>query len=461
MSEEKRYHDEEWDDLPLPDADMAWQKMEVLLDEDKKRRRVLPFWFWRNAGLGLLLVGIMAGGWFWLFEGEATKGPISQAEKTNPVPTKEEEKRTSIDLESNGSQPKQQTEKTTIVEEKENSNPMTSSDLPREEKEERVTNTVVRGKEEAGRRSLPVKKQLSKKEKGGRAKKKNTPPDLQLLEEVLIEEQEKQKTIVTQPQNSSAKDSISTVATIVKDSTTKKDTATKKAAEPIAANEDKTDSSQKKKSAFLFSAGIGLQQAIAINGQQSTSYNYNGKKGSLSDRIPSVYFRLQKGKWFAQAEFQYSVPQPVKPFSFSQKTSFDASSLNLNKEQFSIQKLYYHQLPVSINYFVLPNWSIGAGGMYNILAGAVTEQEINRENVLTGDVSASRNVAPVKGYKDSFLYKTTAGIIYQTDYHWKRFALGLRFTQNLQPFIKYTKPNGEIVDERNKVLQAILRFRLF
>jgi hypothetical protein len=211
----------------------------------------------------------------------------------------------------------------------------------------------------------------------------------------------------------------------------------------------------------VFSAGIGLQQAIAISGQQSSGYNYNGKKGSLSDRIPAVYLRAQKGKWFAQAEFQYGVPQPVKPFSFSQKTSFDVSSLNVNKEQFNIQKLYYHQLPFSINYFVLPNWSIGTGGMYNILAGAVTEQNINRENVLTGDVSASRNVAPVKGYQDSFLYKTTAGIIFQTDYHWKRFALGLRFTQNLQPFIKYTKPDGQIVDERNKVLQAVLRFQLW
>jgi len=460
MSEDKRHLDEGWDDLPLPDANAAWQKMEVLLDEDKKRRRVLPFWFWRNAGLGLLLVGIMAGGWFWLFGGEATTESTSRVEKTNPVTTKEE-KQTSIDLESNGSQPKQQTKETTIGEEKENSNTVTSSDLPREEKEEKVTTTAVPGKDKAGRMSLPIKKQVTKKEKRGRIKKKTTPPDLQLLEEVLIEEKEEQKNTAVQPQKPAAKDTISPITTVAKDSTTKKDTAIKKTAEPMVANEDKTDSSQEKKSAFLFSAGIGLQQAIAINGQQSTSYNYNGKKGSLSDRIPSVYFRIQKGKWFAQTEFQYSVPQPVKPFSFSQKTTFDVSSLNLNKEQFSIQKLYYHQLPVSINYFVLPNWSIGAGGMYNVLAGAVTEQEINRENVLTGDVAASRNVAPVKGYKDSFLYKTTAGIIYQTDYHWKRFALGLRFTQNLQPFIKYTKPDGQIVDERNKVLQAILRFRLF
>jgi hypothetical protein len=110
---------------------------------------------------------------------------------------------------------------------------------------------------------------------------------------------------------------------------------------------------------------------------------------------------------------------------------------------------------------VLENWSVGAGMMYNLLAGAVTEQEIESKNVQLGTTTISRNLAPVKGYKDSFLYKTTAGILLQTDYHWKRFSLGLRFTQHLQPFIKYTSPDGVVMDEKNKVLQAILRFRLF
>jgi hypothetical protein len=104
---------------------------------------------------------------------------------------------------------------------------------------------------------------------------------------------------------------------------------------------------------------------------------------------------------------------------------------------------------------------VGTGAVYNILAGAVTEQEVTSKNVQTGNESVSRSIAPVQGYKDSFLYKTTAGLLFQTDYHWKRFALGLRYTQNLEPFIKYTRPDGTILNERNRVLQAIIRFRLF
>ena len=67
----------------------------------------------------------------------------------------------------------------------------------------------------------------------------------------------------------------------------------------------------------------------------------------------------------------------------------------------------------------------------------------------------------MKGFKDSFLYKTTAGIILQTDYQVKRFSMGLRYTQNFLAFIRYTTPTGEVVEEKNKTLQAILRFRLF
>ncbi|RYZ27409.1 MAG: hypothetical protein EOO10_12795, partial [Chitinophagaceae bacterium] len=66
MSEEKQYLDEHWDDVPLPDEELAWQKMQLLMDENKKRRRVLPFWFWRYARMGLLLTVLGIGGWYLL-----------------------------------------------------------------------------------------------------------------------------------------------------------------------------------------------------------------------------------------------------------------------------------------------------------------------------------------------------------------------------------------------------------
>ena len=455
MSEEKRYLDEQWNDLPLPDGDLAWQKMELLLDKDKKRR-VLPFWFWRYAGLGLLLIGLSVGAWVWLDKeknekqlGRTTKEEIVNTPASQATPTNE----------TTANQPVPEGDKnqvgagTPMINEEPStpSEKAKSSPIPGRTQIQTTQNTnkpiIKRNIQQANHQPAPATTKASKR------KTTSLPEDPVTKAGVpsTIVGKEAQPTIV---------DSSKIASLPVKDTATKKDTVATKTAEPIVSNEPKKDS-QTKKTPLVFSAGVGLQQAIAFAEQESSAYNYKGKQNSLSDRIPSVYLRLQKGAWFAQAEFQYAAPQPVEQFFFSRKTRYDAANLNLETEQFTIRKLYYHQLPVSVNYFVLPNLSVGTGAVYSMLAGAVTEQEVTSKNVQTGNESVSRSIAPVQGYKDSFLYKTTAGLLFQTDYHWKRFALGLRYTQNLEPFIKYTRPDGTILNERNRVLQAIIRFRLF
>lgn len=449
MKDDKPYIDEQWDDLPLPDADNAWQRMELLLDDDKKRRRVLPFWFWRYTGLGLLLAGMAIGGWLWLKSG-AENEPTTQKQlsKQNDVvsePASEKPMTNRTATTTSSSKKEQPTENNTIL----------KAPQKRERKQDLKDNV-------APEKSIVTKSALPKKSGGSIAKTKTTPQQVPDDDPVLNDRTSPKQTQPKRPANSLTEQQTEIKKTVLppKDSVVKKDTVAVKAAEPVAGNEP-VKKEQKKNNPFVLSAGIGLQQAIALKSQESSAFNYNGKRSTASDLIPSVYLRLQKGKWFAQAEFQYAVPQPVEQFSFSQKTTYDVAALNVNTERTSIQKLYYHQLPFSINYHVLPNWSVGAGAMYNVLAGAVTEQEVQSKNVQTGAEATTRALAPVKGYKDSFLYKTTAGILVQTDYHWKRFSLGMRFTQNLQPFIKYTRPDGTILDEKNRVLQAILRFRLF
>ena len=450
MKDDKPYIDEQWNDLPLPDADKAWQRMELLLDEDKKRRRVLPFWAW--GGLGLLLTGMAIGGWFWLQGGSAEDATAQQelSKQVTPSTTTTDKGRSFTGVPDKNEPSTVQDQVTTEKIE---------SDEP--EKTERLTNHPVTINPERKNTTASI---VAKKKDVRGLKKKASPQGRKAAKETTPSETTPQQTptkthteTAVLPGNDQPKEIQKTVLQ-PKDSLAKKDTAVK-AAEPVAATEPQKK--KEKKSAFAFSAGIGLQQAIALKNQQSASVNYNGKRSTVSDLIPSVYFRLQKGAWFAQAEFQYAVPQPVEQFSFSQKTTYDVAALNVNVERFNLRKLYYHQLPISINYHIMPNWSVGAGAMYNILAGAVTEQEVQSLNVQTGLEATTRSLAPVSGYNDSFLYKTTAGILVQTDYHWKRFSLGMRFTQNLEPFITYTRPDGTVSDEKNKVLQAILRFRLF
>jgi hypothetical protein len=49
----------------------------------------------------------------------------------------------------------------------------------------------------------------------------------------------------------------------------------------------------------------------------------------------------------------------------------------------------------------------------------------------------------------------------QTDYQWKRFSWGLRYLKDIQPYIKYTKPNGDINTKKNQALELVIRYRLW
>jgi hypothetical protein len=446
MKDDKTYVDEQWDDLPLPDGNTAWQRMELLLDEEEKRRRVLPFWLWRYGGLSLLLAGLLVAAWFaWLNPNAEVPAQQPPAETKAATSQPASSKPAAIHSSPAGSaaSPVSRSSAGSIAEINKPAaeGPLQTSGQPQKAK---PFQSSLKPKSSAN--STASRRSVFKEDRTTATwpqQQTNKPTINRSDEPVAAPARDEQKIVVPK------KDSLST-----------KQADTTKAATPVAGTQPGKKEA-KRNTPLEISAGIGLQQAIALGSQGSSSFNYKGKRSSVSDLFPSVYLRLQRGKWFAQAEFQYAVPQPVEQFSFSQKTTYDAAAQNINTERLQLQKLYYHQLPFSVNYHLLPNWSVGAGTVYNILAGAVTEEEVQSRNVQSGAESITRQLAPVRGYKDSFLYKTTAGILLQTDYHWKRFSLGVRYTQNLQPFIRYTSATGEVLDEKNKVLQAILRFKLF
>lgn len=468
MSEKPPYLDEQWDDLPLPDGDAAWQKMEALLDGEERKRRAVPWWFWPKAVAVVAMVLSAAGFWVWsVTEKQPAPTETVAATEAHPPAT------------GNNRQPPN-----------ERIPPSTRDALPLPPANG-VTETVTNGaKATAGPPSVTAKKaegttSTSKVrsmrkpeatayrpsgqkgvEKGRKrhAGSKREPSSSVALYNVpgleksrAVRKKAKDSLLVVAEKGSGPLEKESAEA-VQGRKESKRDTAKALPVPPVV---QRSEASKKERPAIVWSAGIGLQRAIALSGQGSSPYNYAGKRSGLSDNIPSVYVRMQKGKWFLQGEFHYAVPQPVENIAFNQKTRYDAAAQSLNTERFTVEKLYYHQLPLSINYEVLPKFSFGVGGTYNVLAGAVTEQEVTSKNMQSNNESITRNVAPVKGFRDSFLYKTTVGILLQSDYHWKRISFGLRYTQSLQPFIKYTKPDGTVSNKRNGVLQAILRFRLW
>ena len=223
-----------------------------------------------------------------------------------------------------------------------------------------------------------------------------------------------------------------------------------------ASKKKKTDGNKK----YFASVGIGFHQQIPLNGQQIVSVGYNAKSG-IADYIPSIYLRLERDqKWFVQGEFNYGNPQYVKPFSYFMQTHADAAG-NIITTSYNLQKTFYSEIPVSFNYYIRQNWSAGVGGMYSWFHGAIAEKEINSKNVQTQQETVIRQVVPIKDFTDSFLYRSQTYLLLQTDYQWRRFSFGLRYSRDMQPYIKYTLPNGIVEDKRNWSLEFILRFQLW
>lgn len=209
----------------------------------------------------------------------------------------------------------------------------------------------------------------------------------------------------------------------------------------------------------LFSAGISIQQPIQFAGQKAVAYGY--KAGTLvSDYIPSLWFRYERpNRYFLQGEFIYSAPQLVREFSFSRQTKPDTGRSSTTTT-LHMKKTFFNQVPISFNYFVRPNWSVGAGLGYAWLQGAITQREIVN-NGSQGQTLIKREILPVNGFTDSFLYRSHSLVLLQTEYKWNRLSAGIKYTRDLQSFITYTAPDGRIIDKKNSALSLVLRFRIW
>jgi hypothetical protein len=219
------------------------------------------------------------------------------------------------------------------------------------------------------------------------------------------------------------------------------------------------------KSLIFFSTGIAMHQQLPVAGQQLTPYNSLGRKGSIADYIPSAYFRVnKKDRWFAQAEFRYGAPQYIKEFEYRQKivpdTGQNPASSTVTSSK--LKKTFYHQLPLTFNYIVLPNWSVGAGIQWNKFFGLVSEKAVairdnlSQQDTVVSKVVITESIDSATEFKKSYWL----GII-ETQYQWKRFSLGARYTFGLQPYIQFTLPGGSQQKERSQSIQVFLRYQLW
>lgn len=415
-------------DFPLPDENAAWEDMRRRLEEDDDDG-VIVWWRRGCAGWGLLLLGLLTLGWWIMYENGIFSGSKNEQKKDSTVNITPVEKNSSIDTVNHTPL---QTDKGTTLQ----------------------VDTAMS-------QATPVP-QYSTKEKKTREQKSN----IKSTQTDKVAQQQADKPIAEKPTVQKANDSATakdTTKFITGDSTktVRKDSVKKQIKTDTTASNVKKKTDSLKKKEIFFSAGLGLNQQIPVAGQKAVPYGSQGRKFSLADYIPSVYLRLnKKDKWFIQGEFRYGAPQYTKPLLYFEKADTGIGGGNSRITTKQLQKTYYHQLPFSFNYYVSPEWSIGAGLVWNKFTKSVYEEAVRDPNSLP-DSFITKQVMTSKQPQAEGLSKSYFQGLFETQYQWKRFSFGARYTFGLQPYIKFTLPGQPEQKERNQSLQVFLRYELW
>lgn len=459
MDKQRPYEelDQHFSHLPLPDENRAWEQMEALLDkeEDKDRFIVLPPFLQGCGGWALLLLLVVGTGlWLYLHRSPGQQDPTgasaprTQKETTrNPIST-HQQATTNTNNHSKGENPAAPGGTTTHP----NPGGPVATPLPvstanPQATERQAPNPSVRTKKTRPSSLSEVRSSRSVLE----SKPYNLPEEPVTTHPDESETKDKQR-----PAPQSAKDSMQPAfnpAAAPVDSTTTPTPADSAQTTPGPKEKGKRKSS--------IAVGIALQQQLPLNGEKTTPYSYLGRKGSLADYIPSLYLRWHRDpQWFLQTGFRYGAPQYTREFVYNQEYVKDSMGMVRSTTSYRLKKTYYHQLPLSFHYRVTPRWSVGLGGIYNRFYGAVSEKEVRARTAPTvADSLISKGLVTDKS--DSLFRRSGFQVLLETQYRWKRFSLGARWTQGVQPYIEYTDPAGQKKKEKNHALNLFLRYELW
>lgn len=463
---EKQLQDH-WTEIPLPAENAAWEDMRKRLEEDDDR----GFFFWWRPGcawwgLFLVLIGL---GW-WMARSDIKPGTKDDEIRTDTIITADKHglNRNDVEKSTNNGNPDHNKQLTpNAVEEPSASTPTEKTGSVKEGKpaQERFTEknpAVVKVKASHQTYHSTVKNKTDKQHRNTTANytkthpfadRRNREPDSVTTPNTFtIDSATANPPVTTEP-------GTSTVATRKKtDSTLKTDTASR-----AVMKSDPKDSVSKQR--IFFSTGLTMQQQLPIAGQKATPYSSTGRKSSLSDYIPSVYIRLnKKDKWFLQAEFRYGAPQYSKEFLYQQVSISDTgrNPRSITNTSVKLKKTFYHQLPLSFHYYVLPNWSVGGGVIWNKFYAAVSDKEtVKHNNINQTDSVVFKGIVSTKKDTSGTFSSSFFHALVETQYQWKRFSIGARYAFGLQPYIRFTLPGVGTKEEKNTSIQAFLRFELW
>jgi len=467
-----------WKDLPLPDENMAWADMKRRLEEEEDDQ-VIPFWLRGCVLWGLLGVFILGFGW-WIVRPEKWITKKQNAGTVQTTDRKEEEKnkvngnKGSTKVNSNDSNVIDKQKGITVTppdtlqridRSPEKKNNQQQSELIKTGADIKTTSKTEKQKQKNSGEfvNVFVKKQKNqsitkiRKNKSSNILKTGKDQDKKISGDSAIDQNRRDVVKIIPEKKAETVNKPDSVSKSGRDSSQKKNNID----QIVQTKTSKQDGSKRKN--ISFAAGLSLQQQLPINGQKLVSYNSLGRKGTLADYIPSLYLRMYKGdKWFLQSEFRYGAPQYTKEFLYKQNIVADTQNLRTTITSNRLKKTFYHQLPLMFNYFILPNWSAGGGIAWNKFTSAVSERDVILHNNPTGtDSVISKGVLTSSKQADSNFAKSYFQGVFETQYKWKRFSFGARYSFGLQPYIKFTLPGGLQQAEKNSSLQIFARYELW
>jgi hypothetical protein len=225
-----------------------------------------------------------------------------------------------------------------------------------------------------------------------------------------------------------------------------------------------------------FAVGIGLNQFFALGDQSKSNLNADGTTGTLSDYLPipevRYYFRPQL---YLQLEAQFNTPQYTKPNLVASQNvvhdTFNNAPLPYTATSVYIQKLYYFNLPLSVHYSPIKHLFLGAGIEYaKMTNGVALFQQFSSSSDPTGtgynpSLIDTIHYSKLQSFKGDSIYKTLHTqefrVLFDANFQWKGFTLGLRYNQALERFINVQISSSQVTQARNSSLQLYLRYTLW
>ncbi|MEO7047183.1 MAG: hypothetical protein ABI091_17905 [Ferruginibacter sp.] len=449
---EESFH-QQLKEILLPDENLAWEDMKRRLQKDDDITPVIAWWRRGCMLWGILIAALFSMGLYWYYSNKKLKNNLKQSGIQKNISVLNKKDTVSTYPDENKSNTKRSDSTVFILD---TAKKTSNNYLPDEEKKYKLK------QQESQSQEFENKKRGKKIRIKSKSKTKTTVKTPQSENDKLNDAtiNDEVETMPGKNDSESVKiDSsilVSKSAKIIKESI--KDSVIKKIS---IADSSKKESSKKK--TISVSAGLALHQQIPVNGQTLTPYNSLGRKGTLRDYIPSVYVRLNKNdKWFIQSGFRYGAPQNNKATLFDQQIDSVPFSSKIQTASTSIKKTYYHQLPLTFNYFITPNWSFGTGVVWNKFYSAITEQNAVQHDYISGaDSIIKQGFISRRNKADSNFSKSFFQGLIETQYKWKRFSFGISYAQGLQPYIKFKLPGEAEKKERNSSFQIFIRYEIW